>query len=104
MKIDAKLELSDAKSKDCTQTYVKVPVDTDYVEGNEEAVNEWIANELEEEFKHFIGTPFAIATLSGTAAFHLCLFAMDIKRGDKIICSVTCLALLAVHERIRESA
>lgn len=50
MKIDAKIELSDAKSKDCSQTYVKVPVDIDYVEGNEESVNEWIANELEEMF------------------------------------------------------
>lgn len=50
MKIDADIELSDAKAEVCGQTYVKVPVDTDYVEGNEESVNEWIANELEEMF------------------------------------------------------
>ena len=50
MKIDAKIELNDTKSKDFNKTYVKVPVDTDYVEDNEESVNEWIANELEEMF------------------------------------------------------
>ena len=50
MKIDAEIELSDAKAEDYGQTYVKVPVDMDYVESNEESVNEWIANELEEMF------------------------------------------------------
>ena len=49
-----------------------------------------IVSELEEEFKKFIGIEYAVATLSGAAAFHLCLFAMNIKRGDKIICSVNC--------------
>ena len=49
-----------------------------------------IVSELEEEFKKFIGIEYAVAALSGAAAFHLCLFAMDIKRGDKIICSVNC--------------
>ena len=44
-----------------------------------------IVSELEDEFKKFIGIEYAVATLSGAAAFHLCLFAMDIKRGDKII-------------------
>ena len=50
MNIDAKIELSDTKSKDYNKTYVKVPVDIDYVEGNEESVNEWLANVLEEMF------------------------------------------------------
>ncbi|CAM2906239.1 DegT/DnrJ/EryC1/StrS family aminotransferase [Helicobacter burdigaliensis] len=45
---------------------------------------------FEESFKRYIGTEYAISTNSGTAAFHLCLFAMDLKRGDKIICSVNC--------------
>ncbi|MDE5602872.1 MAG: aminotransferase class I/II-fold pyridoxal phosphate-dependent enzyme [Helicobacter sp.] len=49
-----------------------------------------IVYELEEEFKKYIGVKYAISALSGSAAFHLCLFAMDIKRGDKIICSVNC--------------
>ena len=50
MKIDADIELSDAKSEVCGMTHVKVSVDADYVESNEESVNEWVANELEEKF------------------------------------------------------
>lgn len=50
MKIDANIELSDAKAEDYGQTYVTVPIDIDYVESDEESVNEWIANELEEMF------------------------------------------------------
>lgn len=46
--------------------------------------------ELEKEFKQYIGVPYAISAVSGTAAFHLCLFAMDLKRGDKILCPVNC--------------
>lgn len=49
-----------------------------------------IVLELEEEFKKYIGIKHAISAVSGTAAFHLCLFAMDLKRGDKILCSVNC--------------
>ena len=49
-----------------------------------------IISELEEEFKKYIGTKYAVSAISGTAAFHLCLFAMDIKRGDKILCSINC--------------
>ena len=33
-----------------------------------------IVSELEDEFKKFIGIEYAVATLSGAAAFHLCLF------------------------------
>ena len=50
MKIDAEVKLSDAKAKDYGQTYVKVPVDIDYVESESTAINEWVANELEEMF------------------------------------------------------
>lgn len=49
-----------------------------------------IVLELEEEFKKYIGIKHAISAVSGTAAFHLCLFAMDLKRGDKILCPVNC--------------
>ncbi len=69
----------------------------DITEAEREAVLEVLENPsenvvltLEKEFKEYIGTSHAIATISGTAAFHLCLFAMDIKRGDKIICSINC--------------
>lgn len=49
-----------------------------------------ITQDLEEAFKSYTGIKYAISANSGTAAFHLCLFAMDIKRGDKILCSVNC--------------
>lgn len=49
-----------------------------------------ITQDLEDAFKNYTGVQYAISTNSGTAAFHLCLFAMDIKRGDKILCSVNC--------------
>ncbi|WP_297814198.1 aminotransferase class I/II-fold pyridoxal phosphate-dependent enzyme [uncultured Helicobacter sp.] len=49
-----------------------------------------IVLELEKEFKKYIGVKYAISAVSGTAAFHLCLFAMDLKRGDKILCPVNC--------------
>lgn len=49
-----------------------------------------IVLDLETEFKKYIGIKHAISAVSGTAAFHLCLFAMDLKRGDKILCPVNC--------------
>ena len=50
MKIDANVELTDTKANEYGQTYVKVPVDIDYVEADVDAINEWVANELEEMF------------------------------------------------------
>lgn len=56
MKIDANVEFSQsaAAKSGCIQT--KVPVDIDYVEDNEDAVNEWVLIELEnmfgQSFKH----------------------------------------------------
>ncbi len=43
---------------------------------------------LEKECCKLFDTPFAVATSSGINALHLALCALDIKRGDKIICSV----------------
>lgn len=43
---------------------------------------------LEDEFKRYVSVSNAMATSSGTSALHLCLCAIDIKRGDKVICSV----------------
>ncbi|MGP1580049.1 MAG: DegT/DnrJ/EryC1/StrS family aminotransferase [Wolinella sp.] len=45
---------------------------------------------LEEEFRSYIGAKHAISTSNGASAMHLCLCALDLKRGDKIICSVNC--------------
>lgn len=45
---------------------------------------------LEERFKQYVGAKHAISTADGTSAMHLCLCAIDLKRGDKVICSVNC--------------
>jgi dTDP-4-amino-4,6-dideoxygalactose transaminase len=43
---------------------------------------------LEEEFCEYIGCKYALATSHGTSALHLAMLALDLKRGDKIVCSV----------------
>ena len=64
MKIDAEVELSDSKEKDIGESFVKVPVDIDYVEGNADSVNEWVRNALEEKYGGvFSDGDFAIANL-----------------------------------------
>ena len=44
--------------------------------------------ELEAEFASYIGVDHALATSHGTSALHLAMLALDLKRGDKIVCSV----------------
>ena len=44
--------------------------------------------ELEEEFRQYVGSKYALATSHGTSALHLAMLALDLKRGDKVICSV----------------
>ena len=44
--------------------------------------------ELEKEFLSFIGADYALATSHGTSALHLAMLALDLKRGDKVVCSV----------------
>ncbi|WP_297440724.1 DegT/DnrJ/EryC1/StrS family aminotransferase [Sulfurimonas sp.] len=44
--------------------------------------------ELEEEFKEYVGSDYALATSHGTSALHLAMLALDLKRGDKVLCSV----------------
>lgn len=44
--------------------------------------------ELEEEFASYIGANYAQATSHGTSALHLAMLALDLKRGDKVVCSV----------------
>jgi dTDP-4-amino-4,6-dideoxygalactose transaminase len=45
-------------------------------------------SKLEKEFAKYVDVTFALATSSGTASLHLAMMALDLKRGDKIICSV----------------
>jgi len=44
--------------------------------------------ELEEEFCSYVGSVYALATSHGTSALHLAMLALDLKRGDKVVCSV----------------
>lgn len=53
---------------------------------DDEGINQ--VEELESEFLSYIGADFALATSSGTAALHLAMLALDLKRGDKVVCSV----------------
>ena len=43
---------------------------------------------LEEDFAAYVDSEYALATASGTAALHLAMLALDLKRGDKVVCSV----------------
>ncbi len=43
---------------------------------------------LEDEFVSYIGSRFALATSHGTSALHLAMLALELKRGDKVVCSV----------------
>ncbi len=44
--------------------------------------------ELESEFCEYIGAEYSVATSHGTSALHLAMLALDLKRGDKVVCSV----------------
>ncbi len=44
--------------------------------------------ELENEFASYIGADYALATSHGTSALHLAMLALNLKRGDKVVCSV----------------
>jgi len=43
---------------------------------------------LENRFRDYIGSKCALSTNSSTSALHLAMCALDLKRGDKIICSI----------------
>lgn len=55
--------------------------------------------DLEAQFESYVGTSYALATSNGTAALHLAMLAIDLKRGDKVLCSVN--AYPAVPEVVR---
>jgi len=55
--------------------------------------------ELERAFLDRTGAGHAVAVNSGTSALHLAMCALDLKRGDKIICSVN--AFPSVPEVVR---
>ncbi len=51
--------------------------------------------ELEDLFAEYIGCKYAVSTSSWSAAMHLSMFAMELKRGDKILCSVNAFPTVA---------
>jgi perosamine synthetase len=55
--------------------------------------------DLEANFESYIGASYALATSHGTAALHLAMLAIDLKRGDKVLCSVN--SYPAVPEVVR---
>ena len=44
--------------------------------------------ELEREFAEYVGAEYTLATSHGTSALHLAMIALDLKRGDKVVCCV----------------
>lgn len=40
---------------------------------------------FEQEFSNYVGSKFAVAVSSGTAALHLCAISLNLKPGDKVI-------------------
>jgi perosamine synthetase len=74
-----------------------IPVCTPTLSGNElkyieDAVKStWISSrgkyldEFEKKFAQFTGTSYAVSTTNGTAALHLALKALGIKKGDEVI-------------------
>ena len=64
MKIDAKVEFSDEVASQLERSFVRVPVDMDYVEGNEQDITSWIANELEDMFgRSFMQEDFEVKNM-----------------------------------------
>jgi len=64
MKIDAKVVFDDAVANEVGHNRTSVAVDMDYVEANEDAVKEWVANELEAMFgRSFANDQFTITNI-----------------------------------------
>lgn len=55
--------------------------------------------ELEKAFVKYTGATYAVATSDGTSALHLAMLAINLKRGDKVLCSVN--AFPSVPEVVR---
>ena len=58
-----------------------------------------IVQDLESAFEAYIGATYALATSHGTSALHLAMLAIDLKRGDKVLCSIN--AFPSIPEVVR---
>jgi perosamine synthetase len=59
--------------------------------GSEEGIDGQVLK-LEEHAAELYGVPYLLSTVNSTAALHLAMCALDLKRGDKVICSVNAYA------------
>ena len=59
----------------------------------------YAVDDLEDNFQSYVGASYAVSTSSGTGALHLAMLAIDLKRGDKVLCSVN--AYPAIPEVVR---
>ena len=65
MKIDAKIIFSKEVADKLDRSWIRVPVDIDYVEDNAESVYTWVVNELEEMFGcSFMNDDFEITNMN----------------------------------------
>ncbi|MEA3522106.1 MAG: DegT/DnrJ/EryC1/StrS aminotransferase family protein [Campylobacterota bacterium] len=58
-----------------------------------------VIEDFEEAIEKYTGAQFALATSHGTSALHLAMLAINLKRGDKVLCSVD--AFPSVPEVVR---
>ena len=74
----------------------EIPFYVPHIDKNEESLVSEVLNlkgaskieELEDLMCEFTGSEYAISTSSWSGAIHLSMFALGLKRGDKILCSV----------------
>ncbi|HOQ38694.1 MAG TPA: aminotransferase class I/II-fold pyridoxal phosphate-dependent enzyme [Mobilitalea sp.] len=77
-----RIYLSSPTMTGAEQEYIKEAFDTNWVAPLGQNVNEF-----EKELASYVGVPFAAALTSGTAAMHMAIKALGIKRGDIVFCS-----------------
>ena len=76
-----KVKIPFSKFENGVETHSNV---SDVLDG--EDINQ--VEELENEFAAYVGADYALSTSHGTDALHLAMLAFDLKRGDKVVCSV----------------
>ncbi|MDO5045797.1 DegT/DnrJ/EryC1/StrS family aminotransferase [Campylobacter sp.] len=72
-------------------TFYKPSIDEKEIELIKEALKDngaLMINRFEAELRKYFGVKHVVTTNNGTAAHHLALCSIDLKRGDKLICSV----------------
>ena len=79
MKVEIKIPFSKYESSREAHSNVSDVLDADDINQVEQ---------LQDEFASYVGAKYALATSHGTSALHLAMLALDLKRGDKVVCSV----------------